>query len=120
MPQKVSQSFSSPPAAERPAGADVSARGAAALGAATAARDVGRGCVKAVGTGLRAATGAGRRGGSGGLTGALPGALLKPRSSSFIILALRSAVDLPPKIVAIRRLPPRSAEAVRLKPAATV
>ena len=28
-----------------------SARGAAALGAATAARDVGRGCVKAVGTG---------------------------------------------------------------------
>jgi hypothetical protein len=34
--------------------------------------------------------------------------------------ALRVAVEFPPKIVAMIRLPPRSAEAVRLKPAARV
>jgi hypothetical protein len=41
-------------------------------------------------------------------------------SSSSAMLALRVAVELPPKIVAMIRSPPRSAEATRLKPAARV
>ncbi len=48
------------------------------------------------------------------------GALPKPRSISSATRALRLAVDLPPKTVAMMRLLPRWAEAVRLKPAAEV
>ena len=54
-----------------------------------------------------------------GVEGA-PGWLAKPLSSNFITCALRFAVEVPPKTVATMRLLPRSAEAVRLNPAARV
>lgn len=57
---------------------------------------------------------------SGFATRAFDGAFAKPRSSSSAIFELRCAVDWPPKMVAMMRTLPRSADAVRLNPAGTV
>ena len=59
-------------------------------------------------------------GGSGFCVLTRLGARSKPRSSSSAIIELRAAGEVPPKIVAMMRLLPRCAEAVRLKPAGTV
>jgi len=77
----------------------------AGAGAATAARRTTCG-LTTTGCGRTSATRAGAR--------------LKPASRSCAMISLRCAVEVPPITVAITRLGPRCAEAVRLKPAARV
>ena len=67
-----------------------------------------------------ATSGASNRGGAGLVTGARDGALRNPMSSNSATFALRAAVDVPPKTVAMIRSWPRCADATRLNPAALV